>query len=308
MLSIQQLAREEIESLIRRALVSRSKNIRNNKFNSYTVGLLFFEESTRTRVGFEAAAARLGAHPIFVEKVKFSSTMGANESINDTVSSIHQYFDVLCIRHEDEHIFNELPSITTPIINCGNGSDEHPVQALIDLAAMQHSLCRLDNIKLAIIGDLRFSRAAHSLLLALSCFKNIEITAISPDELRMPIRYKKNFLKSGNTYEEKNTLHNTSFKADVIYMTGFAPKTSIGTFSQEVVRRYFLTVEHLRQIGTDRAIVLCPLPRVDEIDRAIDSTPHAHYFKQSEIGLFVRMAVLENTLQKGVRNIEDKAK
>jgi aspartate carbamoyltransferase catalytic subunit len=200
---------------------------------------------------------------------------------------------VFCIRHSNPLVFTKSLSCTTkPLINCGNGTDEHPTQALLDLMTVHNLLGGVDGVHIAIVGDLRFMRAAHSLLLALAKFKNIQVRCISPRSLRMPGTYTSFFKKNAVRGKYKETTKMDLKDVDIVYMAGFAPKTPIRYFSKKARLYYQFNKMRLRDIGAE-SIVLCPLPRIDEVTVEIDSTPHAKYFEQSHSGLYMRMAVLE---------------
>lgn len=254
------------------------------------VALLFFEASTRTRVGFETATYRLGGQAVVVNEAKYHDRMSGAESLEDTVRCIQAYSDVLCLRHPDDGALVRLmPILNKPVVNCGNGFDEHPTQALIDLMTIHNSLGRLDNLTVALVGDLRYARAAHSLVLGLSRFDGVMVKAASPRQLRLPDRYRLPYEGSGNRYLEREDMDLSD--VDVVYVTGFPPRLPAGEFSQAVRDRYKITAQTARLLRPE-AIILCPLPRIDEIDTDVDALPQARYFQQSENGLAMRMAVL----------------
>jgi aspartate carbamoyltransferase catalytic subunit len=296
LVSITHLSRERIEQLIAQADVF-AENIPTAPLlpHGTVVSLLFFAESTRTCIGFESAAYRLGANVSRLEETKRHGRMSSAETVEDTVRVINDYADALVIRHNDANIFLRVaPSITKPLINAGNGDDEHPTQALIDLMTIQAQLGNIDNISISLVGDLRFSRATHSLLLALSKFKNITAFCGSPKELAIPDQYKSIFVSSGNTLieTEKPQLKDT----DVVYVAGFTPNTPAGTYEDYIRNRYQINGATLEQLDP-KAIILCPLPRIDEITTDVDTSRHAQYFTQSKLGLFMRMAILYDSLK-----------
>jgi len=259
------------------------------------VALLFFEESTRTRVGFSSAAYRLGTNVVLVDETKLNVQTGMSESLEDTIRSIQEYCDVICMRHPDKDVFDRLePVLKRSIINCGNDADEHPTQSLLDLMTIKNEIGRLDNLGIALVGNPRFSRAAHSLILALSKFEDIKVRTIAPEELHFTEDYKKPYLDSGNTLEESEKMDVED--VDVIYVTGFPHKLPVREFSKETQAKYSITPEVIGKIKSD-AIIMCPLPRIDEIDTRVDIDSRAKYFKQSENGLYMRMAVLKSFLQ-----------
>lgn len=254
-------------------------------------GLLFFQPSTRTRVGFETAAWKLGYKSIVLDETKPSVAEGWSESMADTIRTMNAYVDAYFIRHPDNDVFNEvLPYTNKPVINCGNGYDEHPTQALIDAYAIWKKFERLDDLTITFIGDARYSRAAHSLTLLLAKFAGNSICQIAPQELRLPDKYTKSF------YDQKR-VHVIAIEdlgsEQILYSTGFPPINPSGTFSQNIVRKFIIT-ENVAARLQDDAIIMNPLPRIDEIDTAVDASPKAYYFRENELGLYMRMAIMKN--------------
>ena len=291
LVGVKELSRKDIEAYIDSANRMAEGSLPDKDLSKAIAALLFFEESTRTRVGFTTAAYRLGAKVVTISETKFHERMGTAESLEDTIRSIQAYCDVICLRHPDKDIFKRLePILEKPIINCGNDDDEHPTQSLLDLFTIKRELNRLDNLSVAIVGNPRYSRSAHSLTLALSKFNDIKIRTISPKELYMPAEYKDPYLKFGNVLEE--TTEMAVDDVDIVYVTGFPAKLPIATFSQETQSHYWITPEVTAKLKSG-AIVLCPLPRIDEIDTKVDSESVAKYFRQSENALYMRMAVLD---------------
>lgn len=295
LISINQLSRDEIERLIEAANNFAEGSSPRRTLNSFIVGLLFFEESTRTLIGFQTAAYRLGLQTINLNETKKQQRMSSGESPEDTIRVLAPYLDLVCVRSTDGNIFSKIqPLINKPIINCGNGTDEHPTQALIDLMAIKNLNKHIDDIRIAVVGDLRHMRTSHSLVLALSKFKKIYVRAISPFLLKLPKKYRIAYLESGNKLEETEKLDLRDI--DVVYVTGFALKTPIKTFSKKVRHKYQINIKVINQLRQG-VTILCPLPRVDEITAEVDETKHAKYFLQSEFGLYMRMAILETMLR-----------
>lgn len=296
LISIEDMSRAEIERLIRFANKLREERVVKRALPHFILGLLFFQESTRTQIGFQTATYRLGGQVFTLKETKFQESMSSAESVEDTFRVLQSYADIICIRHYDEKIFSHIAGFTKkPIINCGNGYDEHPSQTLTDLMTIKELLGIIDNLSIAIVGDLRHMRTGHSLLLGLSKLSNIKVRCISPKTLSMPEKYKAIFRKSKNTlYEtDKLDLKNT----DVVYMTGFAPKTPIKTFNKEIRKKYQINKNTLSKLKKN-VVILCPLPRVDEITPEVDRTRFAKYFEQSELGLYMRMAIISELLKK----------
>lgn len=291
LLSVKELAKQDILNIFNRAdrlrKDSKSALVNTKKVN----GLLFFEPSTRTRIGFEVAAWKLGIKSVIMGETKHTSAMSEAESMPDTIRTLNPYVDFYCVRHPSENIFEQiLPYTKHPVINCGNGYDGHPTQALIDAYAIWNRFGHLDGLTITMIGALRYSRAAHSLLLLLSKFSGVTVNGIAPAKLAMPPEYSASHIRNGNIYME-STVPDWG-REQVVYSAGFAPKNPSGTFSLAVRRKYQIAGTTVEQLATN-CIILNPLPRIDEIARAVDSLPNAYYFKQNKLGLYVRMAIIE---------------
>lgn len=293
LLSSKDLSKKDILFIFKRTEELRKQTVPVEQIDmSKLGGLLFFEPSTRTRIGFEVAAWKLGVKTTIMQETKVLDTMSRAESIRDTIRTLNPYVTFFCIRHPDENIFDEIiPFTNHPVINCGNGYQEHPTQAFIDAYTMWTKFGKLDDLNITMIGELKYARAVHSLILLLSNFSNITINEFAPDQLRVQDDYKKAFEASGNTYKriDKPDWDNTQ----VVYSTGFPPKNPSGTYSQVSRDKYKITKAITKKLPPD-CIILNALPRIDEIDEDVDSLPNAHYFKQNELGLYVRMAIIEH--------------
>jgi aspartate carbamoyltransferase catalytic subunit len=294
LLGVADLDRDQVLSLLESA--AREDAGVGAPLQPATAGLIFLEESTRTRAGFEVAAARLGGQAVVVTAVKHTQAMSAGESWADTVRSIGHYFDVLCIRHPDPAAPRRASELVdVPVVNCGNGADEHPTQALIDLLAIVDHLGRgPDGVRVAMVGDLRNMRAAHSLILALALFDGVRVVAVSPPELGFPPPYADRFEAAGHQLSYADSL-DTAMEVDVVYMAGFAPTTPIGVWHDAARDPFRLTLARAQRLPS-AAAVLCPLPRIDEIEAEVDDLPQARYFRQSRLGLAMRTAILRHVL------------
>lgn len=294
--SIRELDRIELDRLLDRAR-ELSADPRAGRRTGAVVGLLFYSGSLRTRVGFEAAAARLGAAAPVVLSARHTEVMSEPESLADALRSVGPWCDAICLRHPDEESVRAAVSLAgTPIVNCGNGTDEHPTQALIDLFAVRSQLGRIDGLRFAMVGDLRGMRAAHSLALALSRCRGIHLRLIAPRGLEMPRAYLAPLAAAGVVIEETERLELAD--ADVVYVAGLPARTAIGRLPDPVRARF--VVSRAVALGLkEGARILCPLPRIDEIAQAVDALPQAAYFAQSAQAIGVRMAVLERALGGG---------
>jgi aspartate carbamoyltransferase catalytic subunit len=287
LLSAAELDRSRIEGLLASAAAYRAGEGRQHP--DRLIGLIFFEDSLRTRVGFDAAAARIGARATTIHGAKQSETMWAPESLEDTVCSVARWYDALCIRHPDADALSRAARLSpVPVVNCGGGRREHPTQALVDLQAIVDAIGRVDGVRVACVGDLLGMRAAHSLALALSRFDDVLFRCITPPGLELPACY-----SSDLAIEHTSELRVGD--VDIVYVAGLPAPTAVGVLSREQQAAYRITPEVVASLGRG-ARVLCPLPRVDEIDPAVDALPQAGYFRQSELALYVRMAVLDDAL------------
>ena len=258
---------------------------------------LFFEPSTRTRLSFEAAMYELGGQVLgFSEAASSSAAKG--ESVADTIRVVGCYADIIAMRHPKEGapMVGAMHS-TVPIINAGDGGHNHPTQTLTDLMTIRREKGRLSDFTIGLCGDLKFGRTVHSLIAALSRYENVKFVLISPEELKVPSYIKKDILfEQGLPYEQTTELTDVMPQLDVLYMTRVQRERF---FNEEDYLRlkdsYILTPEKLRGAKEDLTI-LHPLPRVNEIDTAIDADPRACYFRQALNGKFVRMALIMTLL------------
>ena len=259
---------------------------------------LFFEPSTRTRLSFEAAMMELGGNVLgFSEAASSSASKG--ESVSDTVRVVGCYADIIAMRHPKEGapLAASLCS-TVPIINAGDGGHNHPTQTLTDLLTIRPERGSLDGFTIGLCGDLKFGRTVHSLIAALTRCEGVKFVCISPEELRLPSYVKQDVLaRSGCEYHESRDLAEVLPELDVLYMTRVQRERF---FNEEDYLRlkdcYILTPEKLA--GAKRGMaILHPLPRVNEIDTAIDADPRACYFRQALCGKYVRMALILKLLE-----------
>lgn len=255
---------------------------------------LFFEPSTRTRLSFETAILKLGGSYIgFAEPDLTSARKG--ENIADTIRTVENYADVIALRHSLEGSAKLAADFSSvPIINAGTGAEEHPTQALIDLCTIRKDKGKIDGLKIALLGDLRYGRTVHSLAYALSLY-NIELYLVSPENLRM----RKDVLqtiKNRIRVTENSTLEGIIPQIDVLYVTRIQKERFPNAAEYaEVKGAYRIDLKTIEKARKDM-IILHPLPRVDEISPEVDSTPQARYFQQVWNGIVVRMALLSLVL------------
>jgi aspartate carbamoyltransferase catalytic subunit len=254
---------------------------------------MFFEPSTRTRLSFESAALRLGAQILSVENARESSSAHKGETIEDTVRMLSGYADAIVMRHYEAGAAEKAALVATvPVINAGDGAKEHPTQGLLDLYTIHKEHGRLENLNVVFVGDIKHSRTIHSLLPLLELYSGNTFYFVSPEELRIQKEHTDTLSAKGFSFIESHDLNEALPKADVVYMTRVQKERFENVADYEKVKDAFLlTYDHMAQMKKD-AIIMHPLPRVNEIDSAIDSDPRAAYFRQAQKGLYVRMALL----------------
>lgn len=289
LLSISDLGRADILAILDRAEFFRTAGIPHGRLAGKVLGLLILQPSTRTRVGFHAAMARLGGAAIEVTETKLQPGMAAAESLVDTVRSISSYCDALVLRHPSLDEFRAAMGVSdVPVINGGSGREHHPTQALIDLFAVRRRFGRLDDVKIGIVGDLRGSRSARSLVQALACFPPRTLRLMSPEGRELP-----DDLLRGVGGAAIDIRHELAVEdLGILYMAGL-PEGQGEAHLEEAVRERFRLTKSRAEGLPPEALVLNPLPRIDEVEAEVDGLPVAGYFQQSREALFVRCAVLE---------------
>lgn len=294
LIDIKEISVEEIDELIKVAKnIIAHPNEYHEKCKYKKLATLFFEPSTRTRLSFEAAMMELGGNVIGFSEAS-SSSASKGESVSDTVKIVGGYSDIIAMRHPKEGapLVASLKS-DVPIINAGDGGHNHPTQTLTDLLTISCEKNRLDNLTIGLCGDLKFGRTVHSLITAMSRYKNIKFVLISPDELKLPEYVKEDILDKNNIqYVETNDIEEYLGDLDILYMTRVQKERF---FNEEDYLRlkdyYILNKEKLEKAKKDLCI-LHPLPRVNEISVEVDDDPRACYFKQARYGKYIRMALI----------------
>ena len=260
------------------------------------VATLFFEPSTRTRLSFETAANRLGARVIGFSDAKVTSAT-KGETLKDTILMVSNYADVIVMRHHIEGAAQYASEIApVPIVNAGDGAHQHPSQCLLDLYSIYKTQGTLENLNIYLVGDLKYGRTVHSLIMAMRHF-NPTFHFIAPEELAMPEEYKLYCRQHGIKYIEHTDFNEDVIAgADIIYMTRVQKERFSDLMEYERVKDvYTLNASMLGNVR-DNMKILHPLPRVTEIDQDVDDTKYAYYFKQAENGLYVRMAIISYLL------------
>lgn len=258
------------------------------------VATLFFEPSTRTRLSFEAATLKLGGQVLSCENAAQFSSASKGETLEDMIQVVGGYADAIVLRHPEKgssQIAAEASLV--PLINAGDGSGEHPTQALLDLYTIEKELGRLSDLTITIVGDLLYGRTVHSLLPLFTSLKNVTINLVSPKELALPAEYKKSL---GENVKDFTSLEETLPKTDVFYITRIQKERFSDMKKYEKVRNSFVLDLKIVQKMLKSAIILHPLPRVGEINPEIDQDVRAAYFRQAQNGIWVRMALLKELL------------
>lgn len=295
LVSLEDLSKEKILYLLDRA--AEFEACPNSKIlDGKVVATLFFEPSTRTRLSFTTAAERLGANVIgFSDAATTSSSKG--ESLKDTIMMVSNYADLIIMRHYLEGAARYASEISpVPIINAGDGANQHPSQTMLDLYSIKKTQGTLDGLDIYLVGDLKYGRTVHSMLTAMRYFKS-RFHFIAPDELAMPAEYIRFCQDNGIEYEEsKDFDKNVIANADIIYMTRVQRERFSDLAEYDKVKdTYILNAEMLCKAKPGMKI-LHPLPRVNEITLDVDDSPHAYYFQQAKNGLYVREALICDSL------------
>ncbi len=257
------------------------------------VAVMFFEPSTRTRMSFEAAIQRLGGKMIVTENGKDNSSAKKGETLEDTIRVLDKYSDAIVMRHSRDDAAIAADKVSrVPIINAGSGKSEHPTQALLDVFTIMNKRGSVDGTRLAILGDLKYGRTTHSLLQLISLFDNIEVFGLSKKEFMLPQEYIDFLSSKGIKYTICNSFEELPRDIDVLYHTRIQSERFEGDFGKEE----FIIDKKVLDTFTDKAMVLHPLPRMNEIATDVDDDPRAMYFEQAENGMYIRMAVLKSIL------------
>jgi aspartate carbamoyltransferase catalytic subunit len=254
---------------------------------------LFYEPSTRTRLSFESAMSRLGGHVLTAENAEQFSSAVKGESLTDTIRVVGYYADVIVLRHPKDGSAEVAAECSrVPIINAGCGSEQHPSQGLLDVYTIKRELGRLDNLKIALLGDLKYGRTIHSLAQLISLFSGIKLYLISPKHLQLPEEladYLKQIdIEVMSSHEMREMFR---WEPDVVYMTRIQDERG-----GDKKAPYVLTLREMAALP-DKTIVMHPLPRREEIHPDVDKDRRAVYFKQAQNGLYVRMALLSSLLR-----------
>lgn len=256
------------------------------------IATLFYEPSTRTRLSFEAAMMNMGGGALgFSDASSSSATKG--ETVADTVRVISSYADIIAIRHPKEGAPIVAASYSDiPVVNAGDGGHQHPTQTLADLMTIRELRNSLDNFTIGICGDLKFGRTVHSLIDALSVYKNVKFILISPEELRVPAYVREILEKNNLEYKQVEKLEDVIGQLDILYMTRVQKERFFSEDEYVRMKDYYILNENKLALAKPDMYILHPLPRVNEISYEVDSDPRAKYFEQARNAVYVRQAVI----------------
>ncbi|MDE6099571.1 MAG: aspartate carbamoyltransferase [Paramuribaculum sp.] len=291
LVSIDDISRDEILDLLERARFFEEHP--NHKIlDGKVVATLFFEPSTRTRLSFETAVNRLGGRIIgFSDAATTSSSKG--ETLKDTIKMVSNYVDLIIMRHYLEGAARYATEVTdTPVINAGDGANQHPSQTMLDLYSIYKTQGSLENLTITMVGDLKYGRTVHSLLMAMRYF-NPTFRFVACEELRMPKEYRDFCDANGISYTEHSEFDSEVLAdTDILYMTRVQRERFSDIMEYERVKNLYTLRNDMLLDTKPNLRVLHPLPRVNEIDRDVDDNPKAYYFEQARNGLFARQAII----------------
>ncbi len=294
LISINDYSKEEQISILDLA-EEFEKNPRQKILENHVIATLFFEPSTRTRLSFESAISQLGGKIIGFTDAS-SSSVSKGETLMDTIKTVANYSDLIVMRHPldgSSRWASEVAGI--PIINAGDGANQHPTQCLLDMYSIRKTQGSLDNIHIAFVGDLKYGRTVHSLTIALAQF-NTTFHLVSPPELKLPSAVKKYIKDAGLNYHQYTDLNDVMDKVDILYMTRIQKERFADPMEYEKVKNSYILKNEMLDNSKENMRVLHPLPRVNEIEEAVDLNPKAYYFQQALNGVYVREALLARTL------------
>ncbi|MEI7597585.1 MAG: aspartate carbamoyltransferase [Bacteroidota bacterium] len=271
------------------------KNPTQKILENFVVSTLFFEPSTRTRLSFESAVMRLGGKIVGFSDAS-STSVKKGESLKDTILTVGKYSDLIVMRHPREgsaRFASEVAEV--PVVNAGDGANQHPTQTLLDLYSIRKTQGKIDNLNIAFVGDLKYGRTVHSLVMALSHF-NCTFHLISPSELKLPSYVKMHIKNNDLKYYQYTSLEEAMPHVDIMYMTRVQRERFLDPIEYEKVKNAYILNKEMLKGCKENMRVLHPLPRVNEINEDVDDTPQAYYFQQAQNGVYVRQALITSIL------------
>jgi len=294
LVSINDYSKEDYKRIIELAS-EFEKNPTQNILEGKVIATLFFEPSTRTRLSFESAINRLQGRIIgFSDSA--SSSVKKGETLHDTIKTVESYCDLIVMRHPVEGSAKYASEVSNvPVVNAGDGANQHPTQTLLDLFSIFKTQGTLENLNIFLVGDLKYGRTVHSLLMAMSKF-NTTFNFISPVELKMPDEYKLYLDNLGLKYFEHTDFTKYISEADIVYMTRVQRERFSDPMEYEKVKNTYVLRNHMLENTKPNMKILHPLPRVNEIHPDVDSNAKAYYFQQALNGVYTRQAIITSIL------------
>ncbi len=294
MVSIEDYSKDEIFKILE--LAEHFEQNPNQKIlDGKVIASLFFEPSTRTRLSFESAINRLGGRIIGFSEAG-SSSVSKGESLKDTILTVSKYSDLIVMRHPLEGAAKYASEVSdVPIVNAGDGANQHPTQTMLDLYSIKKTQGTLENLNIFFVGDLKYGRTVHSLLMAMSNFNPV-FNFISHEKLQMPKEYKLYLDELGIKYYEHSEFTDIISRADIIYMTRVQRERFSDPVEYEKTKNVYVLRNSMLKNTKENLRILHPLPRVNEISQDVDSNPKAYYFEQAENGVYARQAIITSIL------------
>src|SRR5438094_4871425 len=294
----QQFSRALLEELLDRAEEMKAQAHHfSGRLNGQVMAALFYEPSTRTRLSFEAAMLRLGGDTMGTDNAREFSSAAKGETLEDTIRIVSGYADVIVVRHKEEGAAKRAAAVSAvPIINAGDGPGQHPTQALLDLYTIRDELSKIDGVRVAMVGDLANGRTVRSLTYLLSKFKDIKLWFVAPPQVAMGDDLKAHLDEHHVPWVETEDLNAVLPDVDVVYMTRIQKERFTDPEAYNAVKGVYRMDKTSMTLMRKYAILMHPLPRVDEIAPEVDEDPRAAYFRQARNGLHVRMALLDRLL------------
>ncbi|MFZ2187643.1 MAG: aspartate carbamoyltransferase [Candidatus Moraniibacteriota bacterium] len=294
------IASQQFDQKIINTIFSLADTLEKKKDHSLKgkiMATLFYEPSTRTRFSFEAAMLRLGGNVITTENAKEFSSVSKGETLEDSIRVVNSYVDVIVLRHDEEGAAQRASLVSeVPVINAGDGSGQHPTQALLDLYTIKKELGKINNLNIAFVGDLLHGRTIRSLSYLLGKYKGVKIYFVSPKALRVGEDIKSYLEKHAVEYTETEDLHAVVPQVDVLYQTRIQKERFKNDKEYKKYKGCYQIDNHLVKQMKTKSIIMHPLPRIDEILPEVDASPKALYFQQTRYGLLIRMALLKYLL------------
>jgi aspartate carbamoyltransferase catalytic subunit len=294
----QQFSRTLLEELFARSEeIKREPHRFMGRLAGQVMAALFYEPSTRTRLSFEAAMLRLGGTTMGTDNAREFSSAAKGETLEDTIRIVSGYADVIVVRHNEEGAARRAAAVSSvPIINAGDGPGQHPTQALLDLYTIRDELSRIDGVRVAMVGDLANGRTVRSLTYLLSKFKDIKLWFVAPPQVRMRDDLKTHLDEHHVPWVETEDLESVLPEVDVVYQTRIQKERFTDPEVYNAIKGIYRIDKSSLALMRKYAILMHPLPRVDEISPEVDDDPRAAYFRQARNGLHIRMALLDRLL------------